>query len=156
MCCPVKITWKWGNTLVPGFICWKIIFDLGIYGGHFVFALKKFRPGMPKWHPDDSCSGHPIVSESIIKRRPYRETRFRQNLLDYFQSVFFATMYSKSSYVISGFCCGRHFYLSYVYNINMYVSCNHYKSFNTCTYIYTTFYFIILCAVSYNVSYNWF
>ena len=23
MDCPVKITWKWGITLVPGFICWK-------------------------------------------------------------------------------------------------------------------------------------
>ena len=81
--CPVKITWKWGITLVPGFICWKIIFDLEISSGHFVFVLKKFRPRVPKWHPADSCSGHPIVSESIIKRRPYRETRFSQNLLDY-------------------------------------------------------------------------
>ena len=83
MDCPVKITWKAGIILVPGFICWKIIFDLEISGGHFVFALKKFRLRVPKWHPADSCSGHPIVSESIIKRCPYRETRFRQNLLDY-------------------------------------------------------------------------
>ena len=83
MDCPVKITWKWGITLVHGFICWKILFDLEISGGHFVFAFKKFRPRVSKWHPADSCSGHPIVSESIIKRRPYRETHFRQNLLDY-------------------------------------------------------------------------
>ena len=27
---PVKITWKWGITLVPDFICWKNIFDLEI------------------------------------------------------------------------------------------------------------------------------
>ena len=27
---PVKITWKWGITLVPSFISWKIIFDLEI------------------------------------------------------------------------------------------------------------------------------
>ena len=75
MDCPVKITWKWGITLVPGFNCWKIIFDLEIFGGHFVFALKKFRPRVPKWHPADSCSGHPLEPESIIKHRPYRETR---------------------------------------------------------------------------------
>ena len=49
----------------------------------FCFCPKKFRPRVPKWHPADSCSGHPIVSESIIKRRPYRKTRFRQNPLDY-------------------------------------------------------------------------
>ena len=61
----------------------KNIFDLEISGGHFVFALKKFRPMVPKWHPADFCSGHPIVSESIIKHRPYRETRFSQNPLDY-------------------------------------------------------------------------
>ena len=30
---------------------------------------------MPKWHPADSCSGHPLEPESIIKHRPYRETR---------------------------------------------------------------------------------
>ena len=61
----------------------KNIFDLEISGGHFVFALKKFRPRVPKWHPADFCSGCPIVSESIIKHRPYRETRFSQNPLDY-------------------------------------------------------------------------
>ena len=27
-----------------------------------------------KWHPADSCSGHPLESESIIKHSPYRET----------------------------------------------------------------------------------
>ena len=37
MNCPVKITRKWGITLVPGFICWTIIVDLEISGGHFVF-----------------------------------------------------------------------------------------------------------------------
>ena len=36
-----------------------------------------------KWHPGDFCWGHPIVSESIIKHRPYREKRFGQNPLDY-------------------------------------------------------------------------
>ena len=46
-----------------------------MFGGHFVFALKKFRPRVPKWHPADSCSGHPLEPESIIKHRPYRETR---------------------------------------------------------------------------------
>ena len=61
----------------------KKTFDLEISGGHFVFALKKFRPRVPMWHPDDFCSGHPIASESIIKHRPYRETRFSQNPLDY-------------------------------------------------------------------------
>ena len=65
----------------------KNIFDLEISGGHFVFALKKFRPRVSKWHPADLCSGHPIVSESIIKHRPYRETRFSQNPLDYKSSV---------------------------------------------------------------------
>ena len=80
MDCPVKITWKWGITLVPGFICWKIIFDLEIFGGHFVFALKKFRPRVPKWHPADSCSGHPLEPESIIKHRPYRETRLSKKM----------------------------------------------------------------------------
>ena len=80
---PVKITWKWGITPVPGLICWKNIFDLEISGGHFVFALQKFRPRAPKWHPADFCSGHPIVSESILKHRPYRETRFSENTLDY-------------------------------------------------------------------------
>ena len=77
---PVKITWKWGITLVPGFICWKIIFDLEIFGGHFVFALKKFRSRVPKWHPADSCSGHPLEPESIIKHRPYRETRLSKKM----------------------------------------------------------------------------
>ena len=81
--CPDKITLKWGITLVPGFICWKIIFDLEISGGHFVFVPKKIRPRVPKWHPADFCWGHPIVSESIIKHRPYRETRFSQKPLDY-------------------------------------------------------------------------
>ena len=80
MDCPVKITWKWGITLAPGFICWKIIFDLEIFGGHFVFALKKFRPRVPKWHPADSCSGHPLEPESIIKHRPYRETRLSKKM----------------------------------------------------------------------------
>ena len=80
MDCPVKITWKWGITLAPGFICWKIIFDLEIFGGHFVFALKKFRPRVPKWHPADSCSGHPLETESIIKHRPYRETRLSKKM----------------------------------------------------------------------------
>ena len=80
MDCPVKITWKWGITLAPGFICWKIIFDLEIFGGHFVFARKKFRPRVPKWHPADSCSGHPLETESIIKHRPYRETRLSKKL----------------------------------------------------------------------------
>ena len=80
MDCPVKITWKWGITLVPGFICWKIIFDLEIFGGHFVFALKKFRPRVPKWHPADSCSGHPLEPESIIKHRPYLETRLSKKM----------------------------------------------------------------------------
>ena len=80
MDCPVKITWEWGITLVPGFICWKIIFDLEIFGGHFVFALKKFRPRVPKWHPADSCSGHPLEPESIIKHRPYRETRLSKKM----------------------------------------------------------------------------
>ena len=75
MDCPVKITQKWGITLVPGFICWKIIFDLEIFGGHFVFALEEFRPRVPKWHPADSCPGHPLEPESILKHRPYRETR---------------------------------------------------------------------------------
>ena len=36
---PVKITRKWGITLVPGSICWAIIVDLEISGGHFVFDL---------------------------------------------------------------------------------------------------------------------
>ena len=49
----------------------KNIFDLEISGGHFVFALKKFRPRVPKWHPADFCSGHPIVSKSIIIRPTY-------------------------------------------------------------------------------------
>ena len=80
MDCPVKITWKWGITLVPGFICWKIIFDLEIFGGHFVFALEKFRPRVPKWHPADSCSGHPLEPKSIIKHRPYRETRLSKKM----------------------------------------------------------------------------
>ena len=80
MDCPVKITWKWGITLAPGFICWKIIFDLEIFGGHFVFALKKFHPRVPKWHPADSCSGHPLEPESIIKHRPYRETRLSKKM----------------------------------------------------------------------------
>ena len=39
MDCPVKITRKRGITLVPGFICWTIIVDLEISGGHFVFDL---------------------------------------------------------------------------------------------------------------------
>ena len=69
------------------FICWKIIIDLGIYGGHFVFALKQFRPRVPKWHPADFCWGHPIVSESIIKHHQYCETRFCQNPLDYFVHI---------------------------------------------------------------------
>ena len=66
----------------------KNIFDLEISGGHFVYALKKFRPRVPKWHPADFCSGYPIVSESIIKHRPYRETRFSQNPLDYIATFF--------------------------------------------------------------------
>ena len=52
--------------------------------------------------------------------------------------------------MISGFGAGD-IYMYHVYNINMYISFNYFKSFNTCTYIYTTFYFIILCNVSYNV-----
>ena len=81
MDCPVKITWKWGITLVPGFISWKIIFALEIFGGHFVFALKKFRPRVPKcWHPANSCSGDPLEPESIIKHRPYRETRLSKKM----------------------------------------------------------------------------
>ena len=75
MDCPVKITWKWGITLVPGFICWKIIFDLEISDGHFVFALKKIRSRVPKWQKADSCSGYPLEPESMVKHRPYRETR---------------------------------------------------------------------------------
>ena len=81
--CPDKITLKWGITLVPGFTCWKILFDLEISDDQFVSVPKKIRPRVPKWHPVDFCCGHPIVSESIIKHRPYRETRFRQNPLDY-------------------------------------------------------------------------
>ena len=61
-----------------------MIFDLEISGGHFAFVPTKFRPRVPKWHPADFCWGHPIVSESIIKHRPYRETRFSQNPLDYY------------------------------------------------------------------------
>ena len=45
----------------------------------------------------------------------------------------------------------REIYIYHVYNINMYISFNYIKSFNTCTYIYTTFYCIILCTVSYDV-----
>ena len=60
-----------------------MIFDIEISGGHFVISPKKIRPRVPKWHPADSCSGDPIVSESIIKHPPYRKTRFRQNPLDY-------------------------------------------------------------------------
>ena len=78
--CSVKITWKWGITLVPGFICWKIIFDFEIYGGHLVFALKKIRPKVPKWNPADSCSEHPLEQQSIIKHRPYRETRLSKKI----------------------------------------------------------------------------
>ena len=47
----------------------------------------------------------------------------------------------------------RETYIYYVYIINTYMSFNYLKSFNTCTYIYTTFYFIILCTVSYKVGY---
>ena len=84
MDCSVKITWKWGITLVPGFICWKKhIWPWNIWRP-FCFCSKKFRPRVPKWHPADFCSGHPIVSESIIKHCPYRETRFSQNPLDYY------------------------------------------------------------------------
>ena len=39
MNCPVKSTRKWGITFVPSFICWKIIFNLEISGGHFIFDL---------------------------------------------------------------------------------------------------------------------
>ena len=85
MDCPVNITWKCGITIVPGFICWKNLFDPEKSGSHFVFALKKFRWRVPKWHPADFCWGRPIVSESIIKHRPYRETRFCQNPLDYYR-----------------------------------------------------------------------
>ena len=38
------------------------------------------RPRVPKWHPADSCSGHPLEPESIIKQRPYRETRFSKKM----------------------------------------------------------------------------
>ena len=34
-------------------------------------------------HPADFCWGNPVVSESIIKHRPYRETRFSQNPADF-------------------------------------------------------------------------
>ena len=46
----------------------------------FCFSPKKFRPRMPKWHPADSCSGHPLEPESIIKHRPYRETRLSKKM----------------------------------------------------------------------------
>ena len=42
----------------------------------FLFLpLKKSCPKVPKWHPADSCSEHPLEPESTIKHRPYRETR---------------------------------------------------------------------------------
>ena len=98
---PVKITWKWGITLAPGFICWKIIFDLEIFGGHFVFALKKFRPRVPKWHPADSCSGHPLEPESIIKHRPYRETRLSKKM-------------PFDNWTISYYSCTQRHYVDYI------------------------------------------
>ena len=50
MDCPVKITRKWGITLVPGFICWTITVDLEISGGHFFFTLAMpFRPWRWPW-----------------------------------------------------------------------------------------------------------
>ena len=69
-----------------------------------------------------------------------------------FQSVFAATIYSNQvKAVILSLVLVRETYIYHVYNINMYISFNYLKKNNTSTYIYTTFYFIILCTVSYNV-----
>ena len=35
----------------------------------------------------------------------------------------------------------------------MYISFNYFKSYKTCTYIYTTSYFIIVCSILYNTGY---
>ena len=56
-----------------------------------------------------------------------------------------STIYSNGGYFISGFDP------SCIYNMNMYISLNYFQSFSSCTYIYTTFYFIILCTASYNL-----
>ena len=71
-----------------------------------------------------------------------------------FQSVIFATIYSNSSYFISGFCAGN-IYLSCIVSISciVIISCivllfilKHFI-LDFCTYIYTIFFFSILCTV---------
>ena len=104
MDCPVKITWKWGITLVPGFICWKIISALDISGGHFVFALQKFRPRVPKWHPADSCSGHPLEPDSAKTPSIPRNTLELKNViwqLDYNNNEWFWLHWCDAAFISS-------------------------------------------------------
>ena len=63
--------------------------------------------------------------------------------------------YSNNSYFISGFGA-RNIYLSCITSIiTMYIYFNYFKAFNTCTYIYNTFYFIhTMHCVIYNVLFT--
>ena len=71
MDCPVKITRKWGITLVPGSICWTIIVDLEISGGHFVFDLDNalLALKMTLDHQNNTING--LFRQNPTKKRCY-------------------------------------------------------------------------------------